>query len=195
MDYLVLVKHSLPEIIPSIPATQWRLSQPGRARCQNLAGKLAPYAPDIVISSLEPKAMETAQIIARQLDKPFHTFEGLHEHDRTGAEFLDREQFESQVHDLFKYPDKLVMGAETADQARARFSNTVQAIEMEYPNQNIAVVTHGTVITLFVEKLTGLEPFPFWKKLGLPSFVVFSRPGYKLVTTVESVSSFLLSKG
>jgi broad specificity phosphatase PhoE len=131
--------------------------------------------------------METAQILAQQLAKPFRTFEGLHEHDRSGVDFLDREQFESQIHDLFEHPDQLVMGTETADQARARFSNSLKAIEMEYSDQSIVVVAHGTVITLFVEKLTGLEPFPFWKKLGLPSFVVFSLPDHKLVTIIESI--------
>ena len=80
-----------------------------------------------------------------------------------------------------------MLGKETADQARARFSNALQALQTEYPNQSLAIVSHGTVITLFVEKLTGLEPFPFWKKLGLPSFVVFSLPGLKSVATVESI--------
>ena len=187
MDYLILVKHSLPEIIPEIPATQWMLSKPGQARCKTLAAQITPYAPDIVISSMEPKAVETAQIVARQIARPFRTFEGLHEHDRAGVEFLDQERFESQIHDFFKAPDQLVMGKETANQARERFSNALRAIEMEYPDKSLVVVSHGTVITLFVEKATGLEPFSFWKKLGLPSFVVFSRPGNKLVTTVASV--------
>lgn len=107
--------------------------------------------------------------------------------DRTGVEFLDREQFESRVHEFFRHPDELVMGRETAHQARDRFSNALTSITAEYPDQTIAVVAHGTVITLFVEKRTGLEPYQFWKKLDLPSFVVFSLPGYKLVTTIESV--------
>ena len=187
MNHLILVKHSLPEVIPAIPAKQWGLSKAGQARCKTLAEKIAPYSPDILISSVEPKAVETAQIVARQMDKPFRTFEDLHEHDRTGVEFLDQERFESRVHEFFRHPDKLVMGKETASQACERFSKALASIEMEYPGKNAVVVSHGTVITLFVEKVTGLEPFPFWKKLDLPSFVVFSLPGYKLMMTVESV--------
>ncbi len=187
MKYLILVKHSLPEMIPAIPANQWRLSNEGQRRCEILAEKLASYFPAVVISSVEPKAIETAQIIARHMDKSSRTFEGLHEHDRTGVGFLDRERFESQVRNLFEHTDELVMGAETASQARERFANALLSIETEYPEQNIIVVAHGTVITLFVEKVTGLEPFPFWKKLDVPSFVVFSLPGHELVTTVESI--------
>ncbi len=187
MNHLILVKHSLPEIVPAIPAKKWRLSKEGQDRCKTLAGKIIPYSPDVVIASLEPKAIETAQIIARQMDKSFRIFEGLHEHDRTGVEFMDREQFESQVHDLFEHPDQLVFGKETARQAQERFSNALISIVVKYSSQNIAVISHGTVITLFVEKVTGMEPFSFWKKLGLPSFVAFSLPDHKLLTIVESL--------
>ena len=187
VNHLILIKHSLPEIIPMIPAKQWKLSETGQVRCTILAEKIKPYSPDIVISSVEPKAIETAQIVAREINKPFCTFEGLHEHDRAGSEFLSKEQFETKVNNFFQHPDNLIMGRETARQACKRFSNALASLEKKYPNKSIAVVSHGTVITLFVEKITGLEPFSFWKKLDLPSFVVFSLPPLKLITTLESV--------
>ncbi len=49
------------------------------------------------------------------------------------------------------------------------------------------VVAHGTVITLFVARRAGLEPFPFWKRLGLPAFVALSLPDY----AVQSVSDHI----
>ena len=184
---LLLVKHSLPEVVPAIPAREWTLSQAGRQRCQALAEKVKPYLPDVVLSSLEPKAIETAEIVARELSLPCRTFEGLHEQDRTGMGYLEREQFETKVRDLFKQPDEWVLGRETARQARQRFSQALRLVETEYPENNILVVAHGTVITLFVEQMTDREPFPFWRSLGLPSFVVFSLPEHKLLRTVESV--------
>ena len=33
MSYLILVKHALPEIIPTLPANQWHLSEVGRTQC------------------------------------------------------------------------------------------------------------------------------------------------------------------
>ena len=187
MKNIILVKHSLPEIVPTIPAKEWRLSKSGQVRCKALAEKLESYLPDIFISSVEPKAVETAQIIANLLNKPFSTFEGLHEHDRTGVDFLDKEQFEAKVNDFFAHPDRLVLGKETANQAVERFSKALSSVEVEHPDKNIVVVAHGTVITLFVEKFNNLEVFSFWKKLDLPSFVVLSLPHHKLVKTVEGV--------
>jgi broad specificity phosphatase PhoE len=184
---IILVKHSLPEIAPTIPAKEWRLSKSGQVRCKALAEKLESYLPDVFISSVEPKAIETAQIIASQLNKPFSTFEGLHEHDRTGVDFSDKEQFEAKVNDFFVHPDRLVLGKETANQAVERFSKALTSVEVEHPDKNIVVVAHGTVITLFVEKYNDLEAFSYWKKLDLPSFVVLSLPHHKLVKTVEGV--------
>ncbi|MGB8983129.1 MAG: histidine phosphatase family protein [Anaerolineales bacterium] len=187
MNHLLLVKHSLPEIVPAIPASQWKLSAAGQSRCEPLAERIAPYLPDVVISSSEPKAVETAQIVAGKIDKPFRTFEGLHEHDRAGVGFMDRKEFESKVLDFFKYPDRLVLGRETAGQAYQRFSKALLSVEAEYPDKNLAVVSHGTVMTLFIEKMVGLEPFSFWKRLDCPALVVLSLPDHGLITTFEHV--------
>ncbi|TRO49026.1 histidine phosphatase family protein, partial [Candidatus Bathyarchaeota archaeon] len=78
MNNLILVKHSLPEMVSTVPAKEWRLSQSGQVRCSALAEKLESFSPDVIISSTEPKAIETAQIVAHQLNKPLYTVEGLH---------------------------------------------------------------------------------------------------------------------
>ena len=57
---LILVRHSSPEIVPAVPADQWPLSEAGRLRCKTLAKKLAAHHPNVVVSSTEIKALETA---------------------------------------------------------------------------------------------------------------------------------------
>jgi broad specificity phosphatase PhoE len=188
MRKLILVRHSLPEIVSDLPANQWRLSDTGRLQCKRLTERLATYDLDVIVASLEPKASETGQIVADVLSKPFETAENLHEHDRSNVGSLDtREQFEARVASLFENPQKLVFGRETADDAHRRFAKAVAGVIRKHPNGNLAVVTHGTVMTLFVARAAGLEPFPFWKRLGLPSFVVLSLPGFGLLTVVEDV--------
>jgi broad specificity phosphatase PhoE len=58
-----------------------------------------------------------------------------------------------------------------------------------YVEQNVMAFTHGTVLTLFVARVTGLEPFALWKRLGLPSFVVLSLPQLELVRVVEKLTA------
>jgi broad specificity phosphatase PhoE len=187
LNYLILVKHSLPEIVSQVPARAWHLSQSGQTRCKTLAERLEDYSPNVIISSAEPKASETAQIIARRLDQPFSIYAGLQEHDRTGVGFVDKVQFDSSMKHFFEYPDQLVFGTETANQSLSRFSRAINSVESIYPDKNIVAVAHGTVITLFVRKYNAIEAFSFWRKLDLPSFVVLSRPYHKLEEIVERV--------
>jgi broad specificity phosphatase PhoE len=67
VSYLILVKQALPEIIPTLPANQWHLSDVGRAQCTVLADQLATYAPAALVSSSEPKALETAHLVAQRM--------------------------------------------------------------------------------------------------------------------------------
>jgi broad specificity phosphatase PhoE len=187
LENLILVKHSLPEIISTLPAPLWHLSEIGRLRCKTLAEKVAHYSPDCIVSSSEPKAIETAQIAANHLHQTFQVMAGLHEHDRRNVGWESKEKFEAQVAEFFRRPQSLVMGQETASQAYERFAQAVAAVIKAHPSDNIAIVAHGTVITLWVAQVVGLEPFGFWQRLGLPSFVVLSLPKMDLVTVVENI--------
>jgi len=49
----------LPHINPGVPANRWSLSAEGERRCLPLAAQLSAYRPHIIITSAEPKAIET----------------------------------------------------------------------------------------------------------------------------------------
>ncbi len=111
MSELILIRHSLPQIDPSVPAALWNLSEEGRHRCHTLAEKLADeYDIDVIVSSAEPKAYETGCIIAKILGKPISTAEGLHEHQRKHIGLLAREEFDTRVAEFFVKSDQLVFG-------------------------------------------------------------------------------------
>lgn len=172
MSALILVKHSLPEIIETVPAREWRLSAEGQARCKPLAERLATYQPTQIISSVEPKARETAKLAAKELGLSTSVFEGLHEHERSKAGYLSKEKFEEFVREFFARPDELVFGNETAEQAFQRFQSAINSILKRFPDQTTVVVAHGTVISLYVSRFNEISALSLWKELGLPSFVV-----------------------
>ena len=189
MASLILIKHSLPAIVPGLPASQWQLSAEGRARCRPLADAVAHYAPELIFASAEPKAAATAQLLASHLNLGFRVVAGLHEHVRDKLPWLDEQTFAAQVADFFALPSRLVMGAETADQAHTRFAAAVDAMVAAQPGHTLAVVAHGTVISLYVARAAGVEPFSLWQRLGLPSFVVLALPKRTLITILDSLSS------
>ena len=186
-NLLILVRHSLPEMRPAVPASRWNLSPAGRERCLPLARKLENYCPDIVVTSIEPKALQTGSIVARSLGIPVTSAFGLHEHERGGMGPASREEFEALLAGFFAQPARLVFGRETALISLARFSKGLNSVLEKNPSQNVVVVAHGTVISLWASGRICTDPFAFWKRLGLPSLVVFSLPDMKFVELVEHV--------
>ena len=181
MQTLILVKHALPEIDQAVPAREWHLSEEGRVRSRILGEELERHDLDLVVGSNEPKAVETAEIAAGILKIPMKVVEGLHEHERVNVGFLERERFEQSIRRFYEQPADLVFGEETAVGAHNRFSKAVSGLTTLHPRENIAIVTHGTVLSLFLSRNSDLEPFALWKQLGLPSWIVLSRPDFRVV--------------
>lgn len=182
---VVLIKYSVPVVERGLPPNRWRLSGEGRRRSVALAGWLGRYRPGAVVSSEEPKAVGTAEILAGKMDVACSTSPGLHEHDRTGAPFLDTvEEFERAARRLFENPDDLVWGNETATQALTRFEGALRTVLQEHEEDVLAVVTHGTMNALFVAKYNDVEAYDLWRGLGLPSFCILSAPAFRLEGTV-----------
>jgi broad specificity phosphatase PhoE len=173
---------------PTKSSEQWRLSEKGKASCAPLADALREQAPAIIVSSEEPKASETAQLIAKQLNVPTETAPDLHEHDRSNVPHMRSGEFISHMELFFRRADERVLGRETADEALTRFESAVEAIVAKHATGNVAIVTHGTVLALFVADRAGKEGFQLWRQLQLPSFVVMTLPDYQIEATVDRIA-------
>lgn len=177
-----MVKHSLPEMVENLPTREWGLSDEGRIRAQQLAERLSPFQPEFIISSVEPKARETAEILAGMHNLRLHLADGLHEHDRSQTPYLSKDEFQAAMHEFFEKPDTLVFGSETADEAYTRFYQAVRSVLDCHPNEAVVIVAHGTVISLFVSRIAGISDWSLWNELGLPSFVIIDVQFNTLVT-------------
>lgn len=186
-DLLVLVKHAPPDVVPGTPPDEWHLSADGVAAADRLAARLAPLAIDVVVSSLEPKAMETAKVVAAALDVTFHTGDDLHEHRRRTAGYSSEEVFEASIRGLFERRAEVVFGEESGAAAEQRFTNALDALVKAHRGDRLAVVAHGTVIALHLEARYGLDGFSVWRRLGLPSYVVVDQRTRSLVDVVDRV--------
>lgn len=174
---LLFIRHSAVQIDPAKSAREWLLSADGRSRARQLAPQLIPHTPTRILTSDESKARETGQIIADELGLPCQAVPNLHEHDRQGAPFFtSKEAFETAVARFFNNPDTLVFGNETANQAFERFNTAVHRLIADYPEDTLAIVTHGTVLTLFLAHYNPFASFPFWQNMQLPDLFVVSLP-------------------
>jgi broad specificity phosphatase PhoE len=187
MRTLILIRHAESKYDPNLPPRQWGLTGEGRARCKLLAERLASHPLDIIVTSLEPKARETGEIVARFLDLPCTVADNLHEQAREGGETLSHEEFIVRIANLFANPERLVFGLETAQQALKRFRGGVEAVMADYQAKNTAIVTHGTVMSLFFGEIMSQDAYQFWRQLGLPAFYTVSWPDCVVLSQVMEI--------
>ena len=69
-----------------------------------------------------------------------------------------------------------MLGEETAQQALRRFTAAINRIIATDTADTAIVVTHGTVMTLYMASVSGVEPMRFWRRLETPDFVVLTPP-------------------
>lgn len=186
-QYLILIRHGQSQPVEGVDAQRWGLSAEGLEQSQALASRLGPYAPSIVFSSYERKAVQTAEVVARGLDVPHVLWPGLHEHMRTAVPYFDRETFLALVRRFFARPGELVFGQESAEQALTRFQTALYDLMDAYPRRTVAVVSHGTVLTLLLAPLVGEDPYTFWERLGMPAYAVLTRPALEVAEMVEKL--------
>ena len=185
MAKLVLVKHAPPEITPGVVAHRWVLSAEGRDRCAWLADELRAQGVSKLYSSLEPKALETAALAAMGMGLEVRPRRDLHENDRTGLAFGPVRGLTQRMRRFFEAPFELIVGEETAHAALERFESAVRAAAAEAPDQTIAIVTHGTVLTLLTAKYNPIAAFEFWEALTLPSYVALNAATFTLDGTIS----------
>ena len=111
----------------------------------------------------------------------------MEEHHRDTVPFFTMAgDFQGAVEQFFRKPDRLVLGTETAEQSLARFRAAVDEIIGAECTDSLAI-THGTVMTLYVAHVAGIDPVPVWRRLGTPSYVVLELPDMRVSQIVESV--------
>ena len=162
MTKLILVKHATPQIIPEVISHRWVLSDAGRCRCGWLADELNAQGVSRIFSSFEPKALETAALVAVRLGLMMEPCRNLHENDRTGLGFLTHEELQRRLREFFQQPARITIGRETANHAFQRFAEAIANIVSKEDGRHSAIVTHGTVLSLFVARHNAIAPYDLW---------------------------------
>ncbi len=68
-----------------------------------------------------------------------------------------------------------------------RFTAALDMALASVAERSIAVVAHGTVISLYVANRFGLDGFALWYRLGLPAFVVTDAPNHAAPVVVDQI--------
>jgi broad specificity phosphatase PhoE len=185
---LVLVKHALPVLDGAKLPREWILADEGENQARRLALTLRRFLPFGVLSSPEPKALRTAELLALELGATVRPVVGLEEFDRPALPLMSAEEYDRLNAEIFARPTEMVLGRETASEAVARFTAALMGQVSGDGADNVVVVAHGTVISLFVGQHNAVAPYDLWKRLQCPSFVVLWLPSLVLGEVVSRVA-------
>lgn len=186
---LVLVRHARPVLRSGVKASQWRLEEDAVPAVTALAAEidrqLGVHGRRVtrLWSSTEPKAVETAAALGAEWGLKTQQLADLGEHRRGALPFLGDVEWRETIARMFTRPHEVVLGLESADEARVRFTAAVREVVASAGTGEVsAVATHATVMTLLVAPSNGLDHLTLWGSLEMPdALFVDSRDDFRLL--------------
>lgn len=155
-ERLYLVRHA--EVIPSFdrPASEWPLSEAGHRSARDLAAAREWRATELVASSPEEKARDTAQPIAEAAGVSLRIEPDLSEVQRGDTPIVSQEEYFALVAAHFASPDESIGGWETGAAARERVRGCIERLASEGEGA-VCVVSHALVLSHYLAHLRGLS--------------------------------------
>ncbi len=150
------LRHGETKVDRDVPISKWVLSERGEAQAKQLAQEGVFKDVDLIFSSTEKKAYQTALPIAESLGKEVAKLEEIVELDRDKGNFMEAEEYEKTIEECLKHQSESVNKWETAVHALDRFLDKIDELDRKYDNKKILVVGHGFTINLYFAKLLGV---------------------------------------
>ncbi len=177
MAYLYLIRHARSQMMGDA-AWRWPLSQRGHREANTLARQDLWRRVDRILCSPELKARQTAEPAARRWGLPLQGVNCLHELRR--PRLID--DYQATIARVFAEPERSIAGLETASHAADRVQRCIQDLVAAYPNQTLAVVSHGLLLTLFLARLQDRWPtVEAWQAVPFAGVAVLDTSTWHLV--------------
>lgn len=179
---MLLVRHAAVVVDKTVPSTKWRLSDSGRQATRQLAHQFSHLQIEQILTSHEPKAVQTGAVLAAVWGIPAQVFPGLHEHERADNAFVaDQGKWHAMVARFLTERDRVVFGEESAAHCATRLKNAFYAAQHHFPDGELAIVTHGRLLTAFLSQHNPqIDPILFWQRLPMPAALLLNPETFKL---------------
>jgi 2,3-bisphosphoglycerate-dependent phosphoglycerate mutase len=188
---LLWVRHAEPERIApgtGVPADP-PLTARGRDQAERLAAWLAVEPIDVVLSSPQRRAIETADPIARAHGLDVQVVAGLVEYDVQSDSYIPMEELRATDDPKLAamYEGRWEeFGGESTEAFRARVAATLDEVVAAHPGRRVVAVCHGGVINVALAVVLGLDRHlwfdPHYTSL---SRMVASRTGVRSLASLN----------
>ena len=184
MAQLYLIRHARSRMMGDA-AERWPLSKHGQRQASVLARQGFWREVEWIFSSPEPKAVQTAEPVARRWGIPLVTLDCLHELRRPRLV----SDYRKVIVRFFTDPETSVAGMEPAAQAAKRITRCLKELVAVHPEQTLAVVSHGLVLTLFLARLENRWPTAAeWHAVPFTGLAVVDTNTWRPIKGWSSVS-------
>ena len=136
-----------------IPVSKWVLSASGEKQAKQRAAEGVFDDVDIIFSSNEEKAYQTAKPIAEKLGKAINRLSELNELNRDKGPFMQQKDYEKSIKYCSEHSSESINNWETAGHALERFAKKIEELDKGHNNQKILIVGHGFTINMYFAKL------------------------------------------
>jgi broad specificity phosphatase PhoE len=153
---LILVRHAETNVDGNTIISKWLLTEKGQRDAINLFNSDLFHDVDIVITSCEEKAYQTAYALSKRLHQMIIRDENLNEISRDQGRYLKtKDEYFKTMKLSVENSTQSHNNWETANHALERFSKAIHEIDSKFSNKKILIVAHGIVINLYFAKIIG----------------------------------------
>ena len=171
------------------------LTTEGILNAENLRPEITELNPDVIYSSDQERAYDTAQILSKDLDKNITQHPGLQEMNFGVFQGHNWDYIENEMKEIYEAyraddPDYAVPGGESHNQFHERIVETIDEITMANLGKKILIVSHGGSINKMLCHAEDMAPsgnrYFLTKNLGV-NILKYNDGKYKLTTPVELI--------
>lgn len=158
------------------------LTAKGHTDAERVAELLSGLPVDVLLSSPYRRAVQTMEPLARRAGKEIFCHEGLREtvfagEDRT----LNDTELLPAVRRMLSDREYSLPGGESASAAQKRAVAALEQLFVEYQGQNLAIGTHGLIMTLIFQYYDSRYDWDFLMKTTKPDIYRMTLSGGKPV--------------
>lgn len=170
---LVFIRHSQSLVNPSIPIPSWGLSDEGVTLATTLRENPIIKAVQVMYSSLQTKALETAVLLTKNTGVPIKTDNRFTEFTSLTNHFMKPEEHTESIRAFCAGTVERIHDGETSAEGLKRFNDAIIAtVAAERDKQAVGIVSHGGIMTYFVMQFMSGDKYAVWSSMKQPDVAV-----------------------
>lgn len=171
---IVFIRHSKSLVNPRIPIDTWGISDEGVLLAKQLQNLPEIQTLQVIYSSLQPKAIETAVLATKNRGVFLKTDDRLTETTSFTRKFVEEPELEENSKKYYANLQVKINGGESQEEALNRFMAALNSIVSEEKDkQSVGVVSHGSILATFAAQYIEKTAYQILQNMRQPDVAVF----------------------